>query len=205
MHWLPLTIVGALVIAYAALSHYSSTHPDAKGLGAGLSIGPVLLIGLVLVWRWTSRLTALAAAAGVGAVLWRYWPVVEGNYEWADLAQQCGAYTLVAASFARSLSTGRVPLCEQLAVKMHGALAPIEVAYMRRATVAWVFFYVALATAILIVYFAAPLRLWSLFVNFGTFGLIFLAGLADHALRRRVLPRHPGGGILAIIRQSLIG
>lgn len=205
MHWLPLTLVVALIVAYALLSHYSSTHPDAKGLGAALSIGPILLIGLVLLWRWTSPPMALLAAAGVGAVLWRFWPMIERNYEWADLAQQCGAYALVAAGFARSLLRGRVPLCEQLAVKMHGTLAPVETVYMRRATLTWAIFYFALAAAILILYFAAPLSLWSLFVNFATFSLIFLAGLADHALRRRLLPRHPSGGILTIIRQALIG
>ena len=200
-----MILLGALVVVYAALSYYGGTHPGARALGAALSIGPVLLIALVLAWRWASPPVALLGAAGVGALLWRYWPVVERHFEWADLAQQCGAYALVAVGFTRSLSTGRVPLCEQLAVKMHGALAPIEIAYLRRATIAWAFFYLALAGAILGVYFMAPLRLWSLFVNFGTFGLIFLAGLADHALRRRVLPRHPGGGILAVIRQTLIG
>jgi uncharacterized membrane protein len=200
-----LTVVAAVVIAYAGLSQYSSGEPNAKGLAAALSIGPVLLIGLGLIWRWTSLLTALAIAALVGAGLHRYWPAVKNNYEWADLAQQCGVYGLVALSFARSLLAGRVTLCAQLAIKMHGALAPVEIAYMRRATIAWAIFYLSLTAAILITYFLAPLRAWSLFVNFGTFGLIFLAGAADHALRRRLLPRHPRGGILTIIRHSLIG
>jgi uncharacterized membrane protein len=62
-----------------------------------------------------------------------------------------------------------------------------------------------LAAAILVLFFAASIRVWSLFVNFGTFALMVVMGFADHAIRRRVLPRHPGGGILAIIRRSLIG
>jgi len=78
------------------------------------------------------------------------------------------------------------PLCEQLAKKIHGGLTPIEIAYMRRATLAWSLFYVALMAAIFVLYFTAPLSLWSLFVNFGTFSLIVLAGLADHALRKSV-------------------
>jgi hypothetical protein len=52
----------ALIIGYAVLSHYSASSPDKKGLGAALSIGPVLLIGVVLLWRWTRRLTALLVA-----------------------------------------------------------------------------------------------------------------------------------------------
>jgi uncharacterized membrane protein len=195
----------ALIIGYAALSHYSASSPDKKGLGAALSIGPVLLIGVVLLWRWTRPLAALLIAASSCAFLYVYWPVVERNYEWADLAQQCGAYSLVAVSFARSLFAGRVPMCTQLAIKLHPVLTPAEIAYTRHATVAWVVFYVLMTMAIFVLFFLAPLRVWSIFVNFVTFGLIMLMGLADHAIRRRVLPRRAGGGILAIIGRSLTG
>ena len=50
--------MAALLIGYAALSYYSNSTPDAKGLGVGLALGPVLLIGLILVWRWTRPLIA---------------------------------------------------------------------------------------------------------------------------------------------------
>jgi uncharacterized membrane protein len=200
-----LTAVAAIVIGYAALSHYSSSAPDAKGLGAVLSVAPVALIGVILVWRWTRPLVALLTAILLCACLYRYWPVVMTNYEWADLAQQCGAYALVATSFARSLFGNRVPLCTQLSDKLHGPLTPVEIAYTRHATVAWAVFYTLLATAILILFFEVSLRTWSLFVNFAAFGLIIFMGLADHAIRHRVLPRHRDGGILAAIRRALIG
>jgi uncharacterized membrane protein len=200
-----VTAAVALIIGYAALSHYSASSPDKKGLGAALSIGPVLLIGVVLLWRWTRPLTALLIAVSLCAFLYAYWPVVERNYEWADLAQQCGAYSLVALSFARSLFAGRVPMCTQLASKLHPALTPAETAYTRHATVAWVVFYVLMTMVIFILFFAASLRVWSLFVNFVAFGLIMLMGIADHAIRRRVLPRRSSGGILAIIQRSLTG
>jgi uncharacterized membrane protein len=197
--------LGALVIGYAALSHYSDTAPGARGLAAGLTVGPVLLIGFVLVAHWAGRWIALTAAALSLSLLYWYWPVVEDNYEWADLIQQCGIYALIAASFARSLWGERRPLCTELAAKIHGELTPVEIAYTRRATAVWSGFYAVLTVLILTLFFAAPRHVWSLFVNFGTFALIILAGIGDHALRRRVLPRHPGGGLLGIIRRSLIG
>jgi len=200
-----LLALAALVVGYAALSHYSASSPDAKGLGAALSVAPVLLIGLILAWRWTRPLAALLIAVSSCALLYRYWPAIERNFEWGDLVQQCGVYGLIAASFARSLFAGRIPICTQLASTMHGTLTPAETAYTRRATVVWVVFYALTAAAILILFFAAPLRIWSLFVNFGVFGLMIVMGVADHALRRRVLPRHPAGGILAIIQRALIG
>jgi uncharacterized membrane protein len=195
----------ALIIGYAVLSHYSASSPDLKGLGSALSIGPVLLIGMVLAWRWTRPAAALLICGSMCAVLYAYWPVIERNYEWADLAQQCGAYGLVALTFARSLLAGRVPVCTQLAQKLHAGLTAAEITYTRHATVAWLVFYALMTVAIFILFFEAPLRIWSLFVNFAAFGLIILMGVADHLIRLRVLPRRPGGGILAIIQRAITG
>lgn len=197
--------VFAIFVGYAALSNFGYSDPNAKGLGAALSVAPVMLIGVTMLWRWTHALAALVVAALLCAVLYKYWPIVERHYSWSDLAQQCGLYGLVAAAFVRSLFGGRVPLCTQLAEKLHGSLAPAEISYLRLATVAWAIFYALLAAAIFVLYFIVPLRSWSLFVNFATLGLMIAAGVVDFAIRHRVLPRRPGGGILAILRRSLTG
>jgi uncharacterized membrane protein len=194
-----------LFAGYALLSQYSATasNPHARSLGAALSIGPVILILLVLLWVWRWRVAALIVALSSGALLYLKWPFIERHYEWSDLAQQFGIYGLVAIFFARSLFAGRVPVCDQLARQMYGALTPAETAYMRRATAAWAVFYFLLTAAVLILFFAAPLRVWSLFTNFVTWGLMVFAGFVDHALRQRVLPRHRDGGILTLIRRAL--
>jgi uncharacterized membrane protein len=200
-----LIAVAALLIGYAALSYYSNSTPDAKGLGVGLALGPVLLIGLILVWRWTRPLIATLVMVSVGAVLYRYWSALEGNYEWADLAQQCAAYGLLAFSFGRSLMPGRTPLCTQLADKLHGPLVPEEITYTRRATAAWTVFYLFVAAAVAIIFFAEPLSVWSMFVNFATYGLIALMFIADYSIRHHTLPRVPRSGILAALQQFLLG
>jgi uncharacterized membrane protein len=199
-----LAVLIALIAGYAALSHYSNSRPDAKGLATGLSIGPVFLIGSLLLWRWTHPLIAALACALCGVLLYRYWDILTHYYEWSDLVQQCGAYVLVAVSFGRSLKGARVPLCTQLALKLHGALTPVEIGYTRKATVAWTIFYGLLAAAILSLFFVATRRIWSLFTNFATFALMGLMFFADHAIRRRVLPHRPGG-IRAALRQTLTG
>jgi len=205
MSRLQMAAVAALIIGYAALSHYSNSSPHVKGLGAALSLAPIVLIGAVLAWRWAPPILALGVMASVGMLLYRFWPVLENNYEWADLIQQCAAYGLIALSFGRSLFGGRVPVCTQLAKRLHGALTPEEISYTRRATAAWTVFYLLAAAAVLTLFFVASLRIWSLFVNFALFGLIALMGIADYAVRRHVLPRRRGGGIVAALRQSLIG
>jgi uncharacterized membrane protein len=202
---LQLTGMFAVVLAYALLSYYSNEASNARGLGAALSVAPILVIAGVLLWRWTAPLIGALIAIGAGTLLYICWPSIRGHYEWADLGQQCGAYGLVAASFARSLYGGRVPLCTQIAQRLHGVLEPAELAYLRGATLAWAVFYALLGAAIFVLYFAATLHVWSLFVNFATFALIALMAVVDHAIRRRFLPRRATGGILSALRQSLIG
>ncbi len=194
-----------LIGGYAALSHYGDSSPDARGLGASLSVGPVVVIALILLWRWTKAWVAALCAVTVCGVLYRWWPFIEKNFEWADLVQQAGAYALVGWTFARSLHGGRTPLCTELAVRIHGVLTPREITYTRGATVAWTSFYFLLAGAIVVLFFSLSPRFWSLFVNFATFGLMIAMGLLDHAIRSRVLPRHPGGGILGVIRRAITG
>jgi uncharacterized membrane protein len=199
-----MVAVVTLIGGYAALSHYSNSVPDARGVATGLSFGPILLVGGVLLWRWSHPLLAAPLLAITGVLLFHFWPLLSRYYEWSDVLQQCAAYGLVSLSFGRSLFGGRVPLCTQMSDKLHGPLTPVEIAYTRKATTAWTLLYALLAAAILILFLVAPLRIWSLFVNFVSFGIIGLMFIADHAVRRRVLPHRPGG-LLAALRQSLTG
>jgi uncharacterized membrane protein len=196
-----------ILLGYAALSQYcaSSATVRAKTIGAALSIVPVLAIAVVLVWWWGWRLAALLITALSGLLLYSNWQLIERHYEWADLVEQCSIFGLVALMFARSLFASRMPLCTQLAQQMYGELTPVEHAYMQRATLAWAIFYGLMTAAVLGLFFALSLRQWSLFVNFVAWVLVALAGFVDHALRRRLLPRHWEGGILTLIRRSLAG
>ena len=200
-----VAILAAIIIAYAALSHYSNETPEARGLGAGLSVGPILLIALALAWRWLPRVVAALLTVGTIGALIAWWPEIRRHYEWADLAQQCGAYALISFGFARTLFGGRVPTCTQIAQRLHGSLDAGELAYLRAATLAWAGFYLIIAVAVGVLYFTAPLSVWSLFTNFVVFGLIALMALVDHLVRRRVLPPRHSGGLLTALRQALIG
>jgi uncharacterized membrane protein len=208
MRWrrsLQLAAIIAFVVAYAGLSHYSNSVAETHDLGVGLALGPVLGVGLLLVWRWTHVGVALLAAAAVGMVLRHYWPVLEKNFSVVYLFQEGGFYSLMAASFGQSLLGGRVALCTQLADKVHGPLTPQEVRYTRRVTAAWALFFILITAATVGLFLFAPLRIWSLFANFCVLPLIGLMFVAEYAVRRRVLPQAPRRGILAAVRVYFAG
>jgi uncharacterized membrane protein len=204
MRWrrrLQLAAMVVFLVAYAGLSRYGNSAAKTRDLGVGLALGPVLVIGLLLVWRWTHHLlVALLAAAATAMLLRHYWPVLEKNFSLVYLLQEGGFYSLLAASFGRSLVGDRVALCTQLADQIHGPLTAPEVRYTRRVTAAWALFFVSITAATLGLFLYAPLRTWSVFANFCVVPLIGLMFVAEYAVRRRVLPQVQRRGILAGVR-----
>jgi uncharacterized membrane protein len=203
MRWrrrLQLAAVIAFVFAYAGLSHYSNSAASSRDIGVGLALGPPLMIGLLLIWRWTRLSLALLAAAAAALLLHDYWPVLERNFRMVYLLQEGGFYCLMALSFGQSLLGGRQALCTRLADKVHGPLTAQEVRYTRRVTAAWAVFFVLITAATWIFYAFASLAVWSLFANFCVLPLIGLMFVGEYAIRRRALPQLPRPGILAAVR-----
>jgi uncharacterized membrane protein len=197
---LQLAAVIVLLAAYSLLSHYSTSHPQARNLGAALALVPMLTFGFVLVWRWTGALQALIAALAAWFLLQRYWPLFTQNFTLVSLLQQCGFYALMAVSFGHSLWGGRVPLCTQFADRLHGPLTERELKYTRNVTVAWVIFFMLNLAATFLLFELATLRIWSLFVNFCALPLIMLMFVAEYAVRSVALPARPRGGLMATLR-----
>jgi uncharacterized membrane protein len=197
---LQFAAVIVFIVAYSVLSHYSNLNPQAQDLAVALALAPMLGLGFVLFWRWSGWLPALLLGSAAALLLAHYWPLFTRNFSVVYLLQQCGFYAIMTASFGRSLLKGRVPLCTQLADKVHGPLSPLELRYTRQVTVAWVYFFLANLATTFVLFEFAPLRVWSLFVNFCALPLILLMFVAEYAVRRRVLPQVQRSGLMATLR-----
>ena len=203
MSWrrrLQLAAIIAFVVAYAGLSHYSNSVAKTHDMGVGLALGPVLAVGLALLWRWTHLLVALLVAAAAAGLLLQYWPLLERNFSLVYLLQEAGFYSLMAASFGLSLRRHEIALCTQLADKVHGPLSAHELRYTRQVTAAWTIFFLAITLVTLALFALAPLRVWSLFANFFAVPLMVLMFAAEYAVRRCVLPQAQSSGLLAAVR-----
>jgi uncharacterized membrane protein len=196
---LQLAAVVLFFVAYAVLSHYSNSNPQAQDLGAALAFAPLLIIGVALAWRLKGLLTAALLAAAAGLMLRQFWPLFAQNFSIVILIQQCGVYSILAFSFGRSLVHGRVPLCTQLADKVHGPLGQPELRYTRKVTLSWVIFFLLNLAVTLLLFVFAPSRVWSLFVNFLSAPLVLLMFAAEYAVRRRALPQ-VRSGLVATLR-----
>jgi uncharacterized membrane protein len=197
---LQLAAVVLFFIAYSVLSHYSNLNPQAQDLRTALALAPMLTLGLVLLWRWSGVFMVLLAAAATAYLLRTFWPLFAQNFSIVYLLQQTGFYSIMAFTFGRSLRKGSVPLCTQLADKVHGPLSALELRYTRQVTLAWMIFFLCDVAANFLLFEFAPLSIWSVFVNFCSLPLILLMFVAEYAVRRRVLPQVQRNGLIATLR-----
>ena len=205
-HNLPrIVIAGILALSYALLAHISTVQGGNGTLGALLAIGPLGLFALVFAWRSAHRVAGLLAWLLTAAVIAAQWHQLKAQFVWVYLLQQVGIYGLLGLTFGRTLALNRVPLCTQMALRVHGALNAGALRYTRLVTVAWTLFFAVTTAMLIFLFLAAPLKIWSVFANFGIPLLVIIMFLIENRVRRRLLPNMAHVGVIATIRASAAG
>jgi uncharacterized membrane protein len=192
----------ALIAVYAILSHYCNTGGH-RALGAALALAPFLILAASVLWRSQRPLAAAALGLVAGIALYESWPRLKDHFSLIYFLQESAMYGLLAVGFARSLRPGDTPLCTRLADRLHGPLTAAESRYTRQVTLAWALLLGAITVATLALFLSAPLAVWSAFDNLVAVPLIAAGFVAEHFIRRRVLPKADRGGILATVRVFL--
>jgi len=192
-----LVVAASGACAFLAHRALSQSDPGPAGL--------VVLVPLVVVLLGIGRrmahplLLAFIVAAAAGAVWWS-WSGFERHVADIFFAEHAGLMLALALFFGRTLRPGEEPLCTRFARIVHGTLAPGVSAYTRKLTVAWTLFFAALCAASCALYLSGHLEAWSILANILTPALIAALFLVEYAVRRRALPHHESGGILAGVR-----
>ena len=83
---------------------------------------------------------------------------------------------------------------------VHAPLTSQHEAYARNVTIAWATFFAAMSLVSTLLFFLAPITVWSLFANFLSMPLVALMFIAEYWVRRRVLPDIESTHILDAIR-----
>ncbi len=195
-------IIALAVIAYAVLAHFSNAVPGNESLGAILAVAPLWLAALILAWRSSRRRLGLLACGLAAVLAYAVWDSLKSHFAWLYLIQQVGAYGLLGISFGRSLGPHQVPLCTRFATLVHGKLSAPATRYTRSVTVAWTMFFTAMSSALLLLYVAAPLAVWSVFANFCAAPLVALMFIGEYLVRHRVLPDMQHVSILDTVRAA---
>lgn len=197
LRWLYIAV---LVIGYPLLAHYTNTYAHNDNLGALVSILPVILIALILAWKSPARSILLGALMLSCIGLWFEWSALQLHFGMVYWLQYVVMQLILFMTFARTLNNGRQPLCARFAEAVHGPLSPQHEIYARRVTVAWSLFFAAMALTSTLLFFLAPLTIWSVFDNFLTAPLIAAMFIAEYRVRKYALPEMQNISILDGVR-----
>lgn len=197
--------IAALLIAYPLLAHYTNGSGHDPRLGALVAIAPLLLMALVLAWRSPRRALALGMLLIACLALSGAWPLLEKHFGLVYWLQNMGLQLILLLTFGRTLLGGRQALCTRFAEALYGPVTPAHERYTRRVTLAWTLFFAAMALTSTLLFFLAPLALWSVFSNFLTLPLVALMFIAEFAVRRWLLPDMAPAHLFDALRAYLDG
>lgn len=193
----------AFVASYAVLVHRVNLSGQAGMLGALLAAMPLFALGLALAWRSRSRSAGLILLAVSGVAFWAAWPAIAHHTGILFWLQDAGLLLTLLLTFGRTLLPGRKPLCVSFAEMVHGPLTPAHERYAQRVTLAWAMFFGGMAATSSLLFFLAPLAVWSVFANFLVLPLVALMFVAEYLVRRRVLSGMASGRMLDAVQAYL--
>ena len=197
MRWLGIAV---LVIGYPLLAHYTNESAQNAKLGAVVAMAPVLLIGFLLAWHSPHRLIMMGVLVLSCIALGAAWPVLENHFDVVYWLQNMGMLLVLLMTFGRTLIAGRQPLCTRFAEALYGPVTPQHEIYTRQVTVAWTVFFAAMALVSTLLFFFAPLAIWSIFSNLLALPLVALMFIGEYWVRKSVLPDMRNMHILDAVR-----
>ena len=201
--WFKGALMVALIAGYALASHFALILPNGQAVAAALAIGvPAVALGVfIFQWvagrlardaRWRSgpavrfSVAGLVAVLPISAFLWTVWPLILANAQALYFAQHVGTNALLAWVFGHTLAAGSTPLVVTFARMVHPDL-PVEIeAYARKVTVAWTLFFLLTCVISVVLFFAAPLAVWSAFAVLLQWPSVAVFFVGEYMLRRRL-------------------
>jgi uncharacterized membrane protein len=193
-------LVISLCLGYPVIAHMSAASENPSMGGALVAIAPLGGLAFLMAWRSPRRPIMLVLWAAALAALYLASGWLIEHYHWVFFIEHVGTYSLLCLAFGRTLSGGETPMVSRFARVVHGDLSPALMQYTRRATWAWVAYFGLIAGLSALLFFAAPMRIWSAFANLLGIPLLMLMFCAEYAVRCWVLPAADRAGPLESIR-----
>lgn len=193
-------VVIALGIGYSVLSHFAAASTTPGMPGALVAIVPLIGLAFAMAWRSTRRLAMLTLFLAACAALYGMSGWLVAHYNWIFLLQHAGTYALLCSAFGRTLQSGQTPMVSRFASIVHGELSPALIRYTRSVTVAWTLYFGGTAALSLVLFWLAPVAVWSVFANLLGIPLLVLMFASEYAVRWCVLPAADRAGPFDAIR-----
>ena len=195
--WGALVIAG---IAWSLLAHKAAASSTPNALAAALSVSPMLALAFAMAWRSAHRAVLLGLWLATCAFLYAMSDWLVMHYHWVFLLEHVGVYALLAVGFGKSLRRGSTPMVTRFARLVHTTLSPALMSYTRAVTWAWTLYFSGVCALSLLLFWLAPIAVWSTFANLLGVPMLVLMFAAEYAVRFWALPPQDRAGPLEAIR-----
>lgn len=192
--------IAAFCVAYSVLAHLAAANPHPDLFDAAVAIVPLLALAVLLAWRSPQRPWMLLLCLASGAALYAASNWLVQHFNWVFLLQHAGMQALLGLAFGRSLRAGQVPMVSRFAAVVHGDLSPALARYTRQVTWAWTLYFALITTLSLLLFWLAPVAVWSVFANLLNLPLLVLMFAAEYGARLYCLAPSDRAGPLEAIR-----
>lgn len=183
-------VYAAAAGVYFASGYLAAASTEPALLAVVIAIGPLYLGALVAAWNSRARIVALLlCAAGAAGIALEY-EQLRSHVAWLFFLQHAGTMALLGIVFGSTLGREhRHALCSRIAsFLLPNTLDAAYLHYTWKVTLAWTIFFATCGGLSVLLFFFAPLDVWSAFANLLT--PVLLAGMfaGEYLIRLRVMP-----------------
>jgi uncharacterized membrane protein len=189
-----------LVIGYSVFAHRAAASATHDVFSALVAVIPMTGLAFVMAWRSSHRAILLALWLAACAGLYGISGSLVTHYHWVFLLDHLGVYTLLCVAFGKSLRAGQTPMVTGFARLVHGTMSPALSTYTRSVTWAWTLYFGSVAVLSLLLFWLAPIAVWSAFAILLGLPMLALMFVGEYAVRCYVLPVADRAGPLEAIR-----
>lgn len=195
--WPMQVVTVAAVLAYPLLLHYFVVKNASGPIGIVLALLP---LGGYVLWllrrpqqrRRNGLIVLLVIALVAGAWIGK-WIDFSAAYYFEHVLFNSIFFVL----FGSSLLPGREPLITRLASRVHGGLPKEIAAYTVGVTWLWTIYFGATIAISLLLFYFAPLKVWSLFANVLGIPIVIALFIGEYWYRVTFIRNFPHASIFA--------
>ncbi len=193
-------IIAAFCVAYPFLAHLASADPHPDLFDAAVAMAPLFAVAVVIAWRSRYRMVMLTLCLAGGVAMYATSGWLVKHFNWVFLLQHAGMQALLGVAFGSTLRSGQVPMVSRFAAVVHGELSPALSRYTRQVTWAWTIYFAVMTALSLLLFWLAPIVVWSAFANLMNFPLLVLMFGGEYLARLWVLEPADRAGPMEAIR-----
>lgn len=194
-----LAMAGA---AYLGIGYFATTTPHPPLFTVLIGLTPLGAAALVTAWKARARMLLVPLYAVCALAIVMKLDQLRDHAAWLYFIQHAGAMTLLGLTFGGTLGNSHAgALCSRIAsFIITESLDADYLCYTWKVTLAWTIYFATSAMLSVLLFFFAPIEVWSVFANLLTPVSLVIMFAGEYLIRQRALPDGPRLSVTATIQ-----